>query len=331
MAFPQQRPRRLRRSPALRRLAAETRLHPADFIAPLFVEEGLSGTRPIESMPQQQRFGGDALLKECEELLRLGVGGVLLFGIPKKKDAQGSGAWNEKGVVPKAVRALKKRLPEMLIFSDTCLCEYTSHGHCGPLSKKRGRECSVDNDAALALLAKTALAQAAAGVDGVAPSDMMDGRVQAIRTALDARGFEEIVIMSYAVKLASAFYGPFRQAADSAPAKGDRKGYQMDGANAREALREAALDEAEGADILMVKPAGPCLDLIQRVRQQSLLPLAAYQVSGEYSMLHAASQKGWLDLRATRNESLLAIKRAGADMLVTYFAKEWAKDYGKGA
>ncbi len=314
------RPRRLRRSEPLRRLVRETHLRREDLIYPMFVAPGQRVHQEIPSMPGVCRFSVDRLVSEAKEVAALGIPAVLLFGLPSHKDETASEAAAPKGTVQQAVRQLKKQVPELLVITDVCLCGYTSHGHCGILHQKE-----VDNDATLEVLAQVAVSHAEAGADIVAPSDMMDGRVGAIREGLDERGFEMVPIMSYAVKYASSFYGPFRDAAESAPAFGDRRSYQMDPANAREALREAALDVEEGADILMVKPALPYLDIISQVAGEFDLPLAAYQVSGEYAMLKAAAEKGWLDEQAVMLESLLAIKRAGAAMILTYFAKEAAR------
>ncbi len=317
--FPATRMRRLRRSPTLRRLVRETRLSVDDLIYPLFVCPGKGVREPIASMPGNFRLSVDQLLEECREARDLGIPGVILFGIPEAKDATGSASWSEQGVVQQAVRALKERLPELLVITDVCLCEYTSHGHCGLV-----RDGEVDNDATLPLLARQAVSHAQAGADLVAPSDMMDGRVARIREALDGEGFQQVAIMSYAAKYASAFYGPFREAADSAPAFGDRRSYQMDPPNAREALREVALDVREGADIVMVKPALAYLDIIYRVRQAFDLPVAAYNVSGEYAMVKAAAKLGWIDGDRVTMEILVSIKRAGADLIITYAAKEAA-------
>src|SRR5215218_1862788 len=287
-----------------------------DFVMPLFVAP--EGQRN-ELLPGMSRFSVDELVRECEELVRLGVKGVILFGVPEEKDEEGSGAWDEDGIVQRALRALRPRFPELVLIADVCLCEYTSHGHCGVL---RGEE--VDNDATLELLARTAVSQVEAGADAVCPSDMMDGRVGAIRSALDDAGFVETPIIAYSAKYASAFYGPFREAADSAPSFGDRRGYQMDPPNVREALRECELDLAEGADVIMVKPALPYLDVVRAVRDRFDAPVAAYNVSGEYAMVKAAARAGWLDERAAALESLTAIKRAGADLVISYWAKELA-------
>jgi porphobilinogen synthase len=316
------RPRRLRRTPALRRIARETTLDAADFTAPLFVVDGHDILRPISSMPGHAQRSIDHLGLEIDELREAGITSVLLFGIPEEKDAIGSGAWDPAGPVPQAIRAIKRQAPEMVVIADVCLCEYTSHGHCGILSKEGG---TVENDPTLELLARASLAYAEAGADIVAPSAMMDGQVAAIRAALDTAGLSDIAILAYAAKFASAFYGPFREAAQSAPQFGDRRSYQMDPANGREALRELRLDADEGADMLMVKPAGPYLDIIHAASLQFDLPLAAYQVSGEYAMLKAACQNGWLDEERAMLESLIGIKRAGADLVITYFAKEAAR------
>jgi porphobilinogen synthase len=318
------RPRRLRRREPLRRMVRETHLHPEDFIYPMFAAPGRGVRQAVPSMPGVSRLSADLLVEEAKGVLDAGVPAVLLFGLPTQKDETGSEAASPKGAVQQAVRRLKKELPELVVITDVCLCGYTSHGHCGLL---QGRE--VDNDATLEVLGQVAVSHAEAGADMVAPSDMMDGRVGAIREALDERGFEMVPIMSYAVKYASSFYGPFRDAAESAPAFGDRRSYQMDPANSREALREAALDVEEGADILMIKPALPYLDVIAQVASEFDLPLAAYQVSGEYAMIKAAAQNGWLDETAVMLESLTAIKRAGADLILTYFAKQAAALLGK--
>lgn len=311
--------RRLRKGEALRAMVRETALAPDDLVQPLFVIAGDGPAEPVESMPGVERHTVAGLVEEAGAVAEAGVPAVLLFGIPAAKDEAGSGAYDEEGIVQQATRALKRAHPGLLVFADTCLCEYTSHGHCGVL-----RDGDVDNDLSLELIARTAVSQAAAGADAVAPSDMMDGRVAAIREQLDAEGFSGTPIVSYAVKYASAFYGPFRDAAGSAPSEGDRRGYQMDPGNAREAMREAELDLEEGADMLIVKPALPYLDVLRRLRERTDAPLAAYHVSGEYSMLKAAAANGWLDERAAALESLTAIKRAGADLIVTYYAKEAA-------
>ncbi len=320
MSFPEARPRRLRRTEAIRRLVRETRLSADQLVLPLFVRPGEGIRSPIGSMPGVFQFSVDELVKECHEAAKLGIQAVLLFGIPSGKDAVGSEAYALDGIVQRAIRALKAALPSLLVITDVCLCEYTSHGHCGVL---RGQE--VENDATLELLAKMALSHAQAGADIVAPSDMMDGRVGAIRTALDRGGFQHAAIMAYSAKYASGFYGPFREAAGSAPQFGDRCGYQMDPANAEEALREVALDIQEGADIVMVKPALAYLDIIWRVKERFGVPVAAYNVSGEFSMVKAAGEKGWLEERRIVLEVLTAIRRAGADILITYHAKDVAR------
>ena len=316
MPFPQTRLRRLRRTPVLRDLVRETRLDPADFVLPLFVEEGLDGRSPIAAMPGVDRHSLATVVEEAGEAASLGVPAVLLFGIPAHKDEEGSGAWDDEGVVQLATRAIKAAHPELLVMCDLCLCEYTSHGHCGLLRA----DGSVDNDSSLELLARTAISQARAGADVVAPSDMMDGRVGAIREQLP-----HTPVISYSAKYASSFYGPFREAADSTPAFGDRRGYQMDPANGDEALREVLLDVEEGADMVMVKPALPYLDVIRRVKDATHMPLAAYNVSGEYAMVKTAAAAGLLDERAVVLESLTAIRRAGADIVITYHAKDAAK------
>jgi porphobilinogen synthase len=315
-----QRPRRLRRGEAIRRLVRETRLDPAMLVAPIFVRPGAGIREPIGSLPGQNRVSPDEAVHDAERLAGLGVGGVILFGLPSGKDPAGSEAWAHDGIVQETLRRLRERNLPLVLIADTCLCEYTDHGHCGPLSPD-GR---VDNDAALISLARAAVAQAEAGADIVAPSAMMDGQVAAIRGALDAAGHEEIAIMAYASKAASAFYGPFREAADSAPAFGDRRGYQMDPANGREARRELALDAAEGADILLVKPAMPQLDIVAAARERFDLPVAAYQVSGEYAMLAAAAERGWIDGRRAMIEAVTGIVRAGADIVITYAAADLA-------
>ena len=319
-SFPVQRPRRLRSSPALRRLVAETRLSVEQLVLPLFVRSGKKIRREIGAMPGVFQLSPDELLREASRAHALGIPAVLLFGIPDKKDEKASDAYAANGIVQQAVRLLKKELPSLLVITDVCLCEYMSHGHCGLV--QRGK---ILNDPTLALLARTAASHAEAGADLIAPSDMMDGRVRAIRSMLDAKGFSDTPIMSYAAKYASAFYGPFREAAESAPHFGDRRSYQMDAANADEALREVALDIQEGADIVMVKPALAYLDIIHRVKKEFGVPTAAYAVSGEYSMVKAAAAKGWIDERAVTLESLLAMRRAGADILITYAATEVAR------
>jgi porphobilinogen synthase len=319
MSFPMVRMRRLRKTEAMRRLVAETTLTPADLIYPMFVCPGDNVCQGIGSMPGVNRYSIDALVQECRKVADLGIPGVILFGIPEKKDALGTEGYSPKGIIPRAVRAVKKALPNLIVMCDVCLCEYTSHGHCGILEKGQ-----VHNDATLELLARASVVYAQAGADIVAPSDMMDGRVYAIREGLDEAGLDDTPILSYAAKYASAFYGPFREAADSTPQSGDRKGYQMDPPNFREALREVAMDVEEGADMIMVKPALPYLDVLSAVRQEFDLPLSAYQVSGEYAMIKAAGQMGWVDEQKVMMESLICIKRAGADFIFTYFAKEAA-------
>lgn len=322
--FPNYRPRRLRQSAALRKLVCETRLSVEQLVLPLFVRSGRKLRHPIASMPGVFQLSPDELLREAGRAHQLGVPAVLLFGIPDKKDAKASGAIAKNGIVQQAVRLLKKELPSLLVITDVCLCEYMEHGHCGVVSHGK-----ILNDPTLKILAQTALSHAGAGADMVAPSDMMDGRVAAIRAALDKNGFSETPIMSYAAKFASAFYGPFREAAESAPQFGDRRSYQMDAANANEALREVALDLQEGADIVMVKPALAYLDLIHRVKKEFGYPTAAYSVSAEYAMIKAAAAKGWIDEKAILLESLLAMRRAGADILITYAAADvakWLKD-----
>jgi porphobilinogen synthase len=320
MAFPQTRLRRLRATHALRGLVRETSLEPADLVYPLFVAHGLNRREPIQAMPGIDRLSIGHAVTEAAEAAELGIPAVLLFGIPASKDEEGSGAWDDEGVVQLATRAIKEQLPDLIVVTDLCLCEYTSHGHCGVL-----REGTVDNDATLDLLSRTAVSQARAGADLVAPSDMMDGRVGVIRQALDESGSAETPILAYSAKFASAFYGPFREAADSTPAIGDRRGYQMDPANAREAQREVHLDVEEGADIVMVKPALPYLDVIKAVKESTGMPVAAYNVSGEYAMLKAGAAAGYLDERAAVLETLTCIRRAGADMVVTYHAKDAAQ------
>ena len=318
--FPVTRLRRLRRNSALREMFRETHLHKSDFIYPLFVVEGDGVKSEISSMPGQFQMSVDNVVRECEELQRLGLNSILLFGIPAEKDEVGSGAYDENGVIQKALRAVKKEFPEMVAITDVCLCEYTSHGHCGVIENG-----DVQNDATLDLLVKEALSHARAGADIIAPSDMMDGRVGAIRNALDENGFADTPIMAYSAKYSSAFYGPFREAAESAPQFGDRKSYQMDPPNSDEAMREIALDIQEGADIVMVKPALSYLDIIRRAKNEFNLPTAAYNVSGEYSMIKAAATNGWLDGERVMLEVLTSIKRAGADVIITYFAKEAAR------
>ncbi|HYJ45887.1 MAG TPA: porphobilinogen synthase [Pyrinomonadaceae bacterium] len=311
------RPRRLRRSETLRSLVREVRLAPEDFILPLFVCPGSKVRREVSSMPGVFNLSVDEAVRDAVAAFELGIKGLILFGLPETKDETASGAYAEDGIVQQAARAVKRAAPDMLVIADTCLCEYTSHGHCGVV--RRGE---VLNDESLELIARTAVSQAQAGADIIAPSAMMDGQVGAIREALDGEGFDQIAIMSYAVKYASAFYGPFREAADSAPSFGDRRAYQMDAANSREAMREAELDYTEGADIMMVKPATAYLDILKMVRDRFDLPMAAYHVSGEYAMIKAAAQKGWIDERRVMLETLTCIKRAGADMILTYYAQE---------
>jgi len=324
--FPSFRPRRLRQSPQLRGLVRETSLTPGQLILPLFVRPGKKLRRPVASLPGVFQLSPDEALREARRAVKSGIPGVLLFGIPGAKDEKASGAFARDGIVQQAVRLLKKELPQLIVITDVCLCEYMSHGHCGVVETSRG---TILNDPSLELLAETALSHAEAGADVVAPSDMMDGRVRSIRKRLDENGFVDTVIMSYAAKYASAFYGPFREAAESAPRFGDRRSYQMDPANAEEALREVSLDIAEGADIVMVKPALAYLDILYRVKQQFGYPTAAYAVSGEYAMVKAAAAKGWVDERAVVMESLFSMRRAGADMIITYAAVEaagWLKE-----
>jgi porphobilinogen synthase len=320
MGFPKKRMRRLRTNPLMRRLVRETRVSVDDLVYPLFVREGEGIKEPIKSMTGCYHFSPDTIADETAEVASLGIPAVLLFGLPGRKDETGSEAWAENGVVQRAIRQIKQATPELLVVTDVCLCEFTSHGHCGVI-----REGKVDNDATCELLAKMALSHAQAGADIVAPSDMMDGRVRYIREALEENGFENVAIMSYAAKYASAFYGPFRDAAESAPAFGDRKSYQMDPPNANEAMAEIALDIEEGADIVMVKPALAYLDIVYRVRQRFDCPIAAYNVSGEYMMVNAAGTEGLVDKEAIMMEITTAIKRAGADIIITYFAKELGK------
>lgn len=320
MYFPQYRPRRLRANETIRRMVRETTLSPDNFIHPMFVTHGKGVRKEISSMPGNYQQSIENLVKDCEEVQGLGIPAVILFGIPEHKDELGTEAYSDEGIVQHAIKAIKNKLPDLLVITDVCMCEYTSHGHCGVI--KNGM---VQNDATLELLAKEALSHAKAGADMVAPSDMMDGRVGAIREALDDSGFENIPIMAYAAKYASGFYGPFREAAESTPQFGDRRSYQMDPANGREALREVELDIEEGADIVMVKPALSYLDIISRVKQEFNMPVAAYNVSGEYSMVKAAAKLGWIDGDRVMMEILTSIKRAGADMILTYHAKEAAK------
>jgi porphobilinogen synthase len=319
VSFPATRLRRLRRTNSLRELIRETELSPAHLVQPMFVVAGEGVREPIDSMPGIERFSISELVGEAAEIVDAGVRAVILFGIPASKDEAASGAYDEEGVVQMAVRALKEAHPDLVVITDVCLCEYTSHGHCGVL-----RDGEVDNDVTVELLARTAITHAEAGADAVAPSDMMDGRIGAIRAQLDELGHTSLPIIAYSAKYASAFYGPFRDAAESTPATGDRRGYQMDPANAAEAVREAKLDLDEGADMLMVKPATPYLDVVRRVKEATGAPVAAYQVSGEYAMLKAAADAGWIDERAAVLEALISIRRAGADVILTYFAKRAA-------
>ncbi len=321
MAFPQTRLRRLRATRALRGLVRETHVAPEDFVYPMFIAHGIDRREPIEAMPGVDRLSIAHAVAEAREAAELSIPAVLLFGLPASKDEEGSGAWDDEGVVQLATRAIKEELPELLVITDLCLCEYTSHGHCGVVRP----DGTVDNDQTLELLSRTAVSQARAGADIIAPSDMMDGRVGTIRQALDEDGLTDTPILAYSAKFASAFYGPFREAADSAPAFGDRRSYQMDPANGAEAVREAALDVQEGADIVMVKPALPYLDVIRRVKDETGMPVAAYNVSGEYSMVKAAAAAGYIDERATVLETLTSIRRAGADIVITYHAKDASK------
>jgi porphobilinogen synthase len=325
MSFPQTRLRRLRRTPVLRRLVRETRLSPDDLILPLFACPGEGVARPVGSMPGVFQHSVDRLVEACREAAGDGISAVLLFGLPEHKDAEGSASWSPDGIVQRALRALKEALPDLVTIADVCFSEYTDHGHCGVL---KGH--AVDNDSTLENLARQAVSLAEAGADVIAPSDMMDGRVAAIRAALDGAGFAETPILSYAAKFASGFYGPFREAAESTPSFGDRRAYQMDPANGREAVREAALDVEEGADLLMVKPALPYLDVVAALRRTFDLPLAAYHVSGEYSMLKAAAERGWLDYDRVLMESLVGIRRAGADLILTYGARDAARLLARG-
>src|ERR1700733_14274528 len=320
MPFPQTRLRRLRATGALRGLVRETTLRPSDFVYPMFVAHGIDRREPIEAMPGIDRLSIAHAVEEADGAKALGIPAVLLFGLPATKDEEGSGAWDEEGIVQLATRAIKEAHPDLLVITDLCLGEYPSRGHCGVVRP----DGAVDNDATLELLARTAISQARAGADVIAPSDMMDGRVGSIRTALDDEGLAETPILAYSAKFASAFYGPFREAADPAPAFGDRRSYQMDPANGSEALREARMDVEEGADMLMVKPALPYLDVLRTIKDDTALPVAAYNVSGEYSMLKAAAQNGWLDEQSAVLETLTSIRRAGADMIITYHAKEAA-------
>ncbi len=323
MPFPVHRPRRLRVSEPMRALVRETHLQPSNFILPLFVCEGEGVCRPISSMPGNAQMSVDKIVGECREIHSLGIGGVILFGIPKHKDEEASGAYADDGIVQQAIRAIRREVPSLLVMTDVCNCEFTSHGHCGKIVNN-----DVDNDITLTWLAKSAVSHAKAGADIVAPSDMMDGRVAAIRAGLDEAGYINIPIMSYAAKYASGFYGPFREAAESTPQFGDRRSYQMDPANAREAMREIELDVAEGADMIMVKPALAYLDIIRMARDRFDLPLAAYQGSGEFSMIMAAAQLGWVDKDRIMIETLTSIRRAGASMILTYFAKDASRLLG---
>jgi porphobilinogen synthase len=329
MNFPITRMRRLRRTEAMRSLVRETYLQPGALIYPLFICQGEGVRKEVGSMPGVFNLSIDEAVNEAEACAALGIGGLLLFGLPAEKDEQATGAWADNGIVQTALRTLKqnRKLDSLVMVTDVCLCEYTSHGHCGVVARD-GDHYEIENDSSVALLAKTAASLAGAGADVIAPSDMMDGRVEAIRTALDAGGHEQIPVMSYASKFASAFYGPFREAADSAPQFGDRRSYQMDGANLREAMREIDQDIAEGADMVLMKPAMPYLDVIRAARERYDVPMGAYQVSGEYSMLHAAFQRGWLERERAMMESLISIRRAGADFIVTYFAKDAAQVLG---
>ncbi len=323
MPFPVHRPRRLRSSEAMRRLVRETSLQPSNFVLPLFVCPGEGVRRPISSMPPHCQISVDVAVEECREVYSLGIGGVILFGLPETKDEEASGGYDPNGIVQRAIRAIKREVPGLLVITDVCNCEYTSHGHCGKIVNG-----DVDNDSTLEWLSAAAVTHAQAGADIVAPSDMMDGRVAAIRQALDAKGFSNTPILSYAAKFASVFYGPFREAAESTPQFGDRRSYQMDPANAREAMREIELDLEEGADMIMVKPALAYLDLIREARVRFDVPLSAYQVSGEYAMIIAAADRGWIDYDRAMMESLTSIKRAGADFILTYFAKPAARLLG---
>jgi porphobilinogen synthase len=328
MAFPRQRPRRLRTSATLRAMVRETILTPSDFVLPLFAVPGRKQRKEVPSMPGVFQLSVDELVLEAKQAAEAGVPSVILFGLPETKDAHGSSGWDEQGPVALGVRAIKDALPDMVVITDVCMCEYTDHGHCGALRTDARGQVSVDNDATLELLAREALCHARAGADIVAPSDMMDGRVAAIRSALDGDGFADTAILSYAAKYASGFYGPFREAADSAPQAGDRRGYQMDPANTREALKEVRLDLEEGADMVMVKPALSYLDVITRVRAATDVPIAAYNVSGEYAMVKAAARAGWIEETRVMLEILTSIKRAGADMILTYHAIEAARALG---
>jgi porphobilinogen synthase len=324
MSFPIQRPRRLRATPTLRRMVRETIVSTDDLIAPLFIENGRALQEPIESLPGQFRFSPDTAAEEASSLWHLGIPAVMLFGIPDEKDATGKSAFDDNGPVPNAIRKIKEVVPEMCIITDVCACEYTDHGHCGILRETQNG-VDVDNDQTLKILQQAALCYARAGADVIAPSDMMDGRVAAIRSALDGANFSGVPIFSYAAKFAGAFYGPFRDAAGSTPGMGDRRGYQMDIANRREALREMQLDVEEGADALIIKPALYCLDIVREARENFDLPLVAYNVSSEYAMVKAAGERGWIDEESLVDETLISIKRAGADLIISYHAKEWAQ------
>lgn len=324
MSFPVQRPRRLRANENIRRMVRETKLSVDDLVYPVFVVPGKEVTRPVGAMPGINNYSIDRLLEELEEVVKLKIPAILPFGIPEAKDEYGSGAYSEDGIIQQAVRAIKRNYPQLMVITDLCLCEYTSHGHCGII-----KDGCVQNDPTLELLARTAVSQASAGADMIAPSDMMDGRVRAIRESLDHNGYSHIPIMSYSAKYSSAYYGPFREAADSAPKFGDRKAYQMDPANSDEALREVWLDIEEGADIVMVKPALAYMDIIRRVKDEFGYPVAAYNVSGEYSMVKAAARKGWVDERRVVLETLTGIKRAGSDIIITYHAKDVARWLGE--
>lgn len=321
MPFPTHRPRRLRRNENWRRMVRETYLRTDDLVYPLFVVPGSGIRNPVRSMPTVFQLSIDEIVAEAAEVHRLGIPAVILFGIPSSKDAEGSEGYDPEGIVPQAIRAIKKHVPELLVWADVCLCEYTDHGHCGLLTPSG----EVDNDSTVPLLAQASLVYAEAGADAVAPSDMMDGRIGAVREILDDNGFEHVVVVSYAAKYSSGYYGPFRDAAESAPSFGDRRAYQMDPPNSDEAMTEISLDLDEGADIIMVKPAGPYLDIIQRARDSFTVPLAAYQVSGEFSLIKAAAANDWVDEKRVALESLLGIKRAGADIIITYFAKDAAR------
>jgi porphobilinogen synthase len=325
MSFPENRPRRLRRTEALRRMVRETTLSVDNLMFPLFVCPGKGVRREIASLPGQFHFSVDQLPREAEAVANLGIPAVMLFGLPERKDAVGSEAWHPEGIVQRAIRTIKKAVPDLVVAADCCFCEYTTHGHCGVILEKKGDQSAVDNDATLENLGRAAVAQAQAGADIVAPSGMMDGMIGFLRETLDEAEHQDVILLSYAAKYASAFYGPFREAVASAPSFGDRRGYQMDVANIREAIREVALDVEEGADIVMVKPALPCLDVIAEVRREFDVPVAAYNVSGEYAMLKLAGQKGLLDYDRAMVETLVSVRRAGADLVVTYHAKEAAQ------